>query len=239
MGGGDDEEVEMAALQVVEQADKKVKLQVVSRNLVTKMSGISFTLKFPQKSIKMLDSSGNAGSGRYSLSASMKYQIEGGVVPEKAVAIINVFADDASESDQSGKVRVALSNVDEWEASNGVLAEFEMKLEEGASVDDLELGLADVELTPRGYDNRILPDVILPLGDKPSVEGPEITKVSTVPLSFSFKTANGVKYDVEASGDLREWQKIRSVQGTGEDYRFTDNREALFEQQYYRVRMVE
>ena len=105
-------------------------------------------------------------------------------------------------------------------------------------MDDLELGLADVELTPRGYDNRILPDVILPLGDKPSGEGPEITKVSSEPLSFSFKTANGVKYDVEASGDLRKWKKIRSVQGTGADYKFTDKREALFNQQYYRVKGV-
>ncbi len=169
----------------------------------------------------------------------MKYQTAGGVVPEKAVAIINVFADEASERAQSGKVRVALSNVDEWETSNGVLAEFEMKLEEGASVDELELGLVDVELKPRGYDNRILPDVILPLGDKPSGDGPGIKKVSTEPLNFSFKTANGVKYDVEASEDLREWKKIRSVHGTGEDFGFTDNREALFEQQYFRVRMVE
>ena len=59
------------------------------------------------------------------------------------MAIINVFADEASERAQSGKVRVALSNVDEWETSNGVLAEFEMKLEEGASLDDLIQFLKD------------------------------------------------------------------------------------------------
>jgi len=105
-------------------------------------------------------------------------------------------------------------------------------------VDDLELGLVDVELTPRGYDNRILPDVILPLGDKPSNVEKEITNISIEPLSFSFKTANGVKYDVEASGDLREWKKIRSVQGTGEHYRFTDIRRALFERQFGRVKIL-
>ena len=78
----------------------------------------------------MPDSSGDTVSGRYTLSGSVKYQTAGGVVLEKAVAIINVFADEASERAQSGKVRAALSNVDEWETSNGVLAEFEMKLEE-------------------------------------------------------------------------------------------------------------
>tara|TARA_B100000945_G_scaffold188765_1_gene151512 strand:- start:132 stop:266 length:135 start_codon:yes stop_codon:yes gene_type:complete len=43
---------------------------------------------------------------------------------------------------------------------------------------------------------------------------------------------------VEASEDLREWKKIWSVQGTGADYKFTDKREALFNQQYYRVKAV-
>jgi len=185
----------------------------------------------------MPDSSGDTVSGRYTLSGSVKYQTAGGVVPEKAVAIIKLFADEASERAQSGKVRVALSNVDEWETSNGVLAEFEMKLEEGASVDDLELGLANVELTPRGYDNRILPDVILPLGDKPSVEGPEITKVSTDPLKFRFQSLKGLSYEIQASEDLVKWNMVQTIEGTGGEVEFTDLREALFNRQYYRVRV--
>ena len=37
----------------------------------------------------------------------------------------------------------------------------------------------------------------------------------------------------------KQWKKIGSVQGTGADYKFTDNREALFNQLYYRVRVTE
>ena len=79
----------------------------------------------------------------------------------------------------------------------------------------------DVELTPTGYDNRVLPDVMLPLGDKPSNFEQKITNISIEPLSFSFKTANGVEYEVEASEDLRQWKNIWGVQGTGADYKFT------------------
>ena len=109
----------------------------------------------------------------------------------------------------------------------------------GQFVHELELGLVDVELTPTGYDNRVLPDVMLPLGDKPSNFEQKITNISIEPLSFSFKTANGVEYEVEASEDLRQWKNIWSVQGTGADYKFTDKRETLFNQQNYRVRVVE
>jgi hypothetical protein len=57
------------------------------------------------------------------------------------------------------------------------------------------------------------------------------------PLSFSFKTDAGAKYQVEATDDLRKWNLVEKIQGTGAVVEFTDKREAVFEKQYYRVRV--
>ena len=59
------------------------------------------------------------------------------------------------------------------------------------------------------------------------------------PFSLSFESKSGATYIIEASHDLKKWGKIGEVQGTGSSVKFTDWREALFQKQYYRVKMVE
>ena len=101
----------------------------------------------------------------------------GEIVPDDAVKIWNVFPGQNDYVKQSGKVRLALSNVEQWELANGVLAEFELEVEGGADLVEAELSLSEVELTPTGYDNRMLPDVVLGLeeGTGPSDQAVTLT----------------------------------------------------------------
>ena len=63
------------------------------------------------------------------------------------------------------------------------------------------------------------------------------------PFNLSFvenrKSTSGTTYIIEASHDLKKWGEIGEVQGTGSSVKFTDWREAIFEKQYYRVKLVE
>ena len=62
---------------------------------------------------------------------------------------------------------------------------------------------------------------------------------SASPFSLTFETQSDSTYKIEASHDLKKWGKIGEVQGTGSSVELTDWREALFQKQYYRVKMVE
>ena len=60
-----------------------------------------------------------------------------------------------------------------------------------------------------------------------------------LPFTVSFTTAEGLRYVFQASGDLKNWSKVEEVKGTGGEVKFTDLREAIFQKQYYRVKLVE
>ena len=69
---------------------------------------------------------------------------------------------------------------------------------------------------------------------------------SAAPFSLNFESKSGSTYIIEAT-NLTElpvpwtwrWRKIGEVKGTGSSVKFTDWREAIFEKQYYRVKLVE
>jgi hypothetical protein len=46
-------------------------------------------------------------------------------------------------------------------------------------------------------------------------------------------------YKIEATHDLKKWGEVGEVQSTGSSVEFTDWREALFQKQYYRLKLVE
>ena len=58
-------------------------------------------------------------------------------------------------------------------------------------------------------------------------------------FGFSINTEEGESYTVEATGDLLQWNKIETINGTGSSVQFTDTRNEVFLYQYYRVRMAE
>ena len=74
-----------------------------------------------------------------------------------------------------------------------------------------------------------------------SVPIPEIETFSNINGSFSLTvlTETDTLYQIEASGDLKKWGTIGGFQGTGNPVTFTDLREAIFKQQFYRVRLAE
>ena len=53
------------------------------------------------------------------------------------------------------------------------------------------------------------------------------------------KSYRNLRASVEASHDLKKWGEIGEVQGTGSSIKFTDWREAIFQKQYYRLRLAE
>jgi hypothetical protein len=62
---------------------------------------------------------------------------------------------------------------------------------------------------------------------------------SASPFSLNFESKSGSTYIIEASHDLKKWGGVGVVQGAGSSVEFTDWREALFQKQYYRVKLVE
>ena len=62
---------------------------------------------------------------------------------------------------------------------------------------------------------------------------------SKSPFSFNFETVKGQKYEVQATDDLKKWGVVKSYNGTGTLIRFEDERDQVFPQIYYRVRVVE
>jgi len=59
-----------------------------------------------------------------------------------------------------------------------------------------------------------------------------------VPFSITFQTKSDSIYIIEVSHDLKKWGEIGEIQGTGSSVEFTDWRKALFQKQYYRVKLV-
>ncbi|MDE1045672.1 MAG: PQQ-binding-like beta-propeller repeat protein [Nitrospinaceae bacterium] len=75
-----------------------------------------------------------------------------------------------------------------------------------------------------------------PVADKIKINA--VSKTAS-PFTISFESKSGSTYLIEASHDLKKWGEIGEAQGTGSSVEFTDWREALFQKQYFRVKLVE
>jgi hypothetical protein len=75
----------------------------------------------------------------------------------------------------------------------------------------------------------------------PVVDKIQINAVSKTdsPFTISFGSKSGSTYTIEVSHNLKQWGEIGEVQGTGSSVEFTDWRKAIFQQQYYRLKLVE
>ena len=54
-----------------------------------------------------------------------------------------------------------------------------------------------------------------------------------------FETLPNFTYLIEASNDYMSWNELSEVQGNGNALDFIDTRKAVFNQQFYRVRLQE
>ena len=62
---------------------------------------------------------------------------------------------------------------------------------------------------------------------------------TSLPFTVSFSAKSGLSYEFQSSGDLKNWSKVEEINGTGGEVKVTDLREAIFQKQYYRVKLVE
>ena len=69
--------------------------------------------------------------------------------------------------------------------------------------------------------------------------GVTILSYTHSPFGFEFGSEAGKSYVVEATGDLREWGVVKTYNGTGTLIRFEDERDQVFPQIYYRVKVFE
>jgi hypothetical protein len=69
--------------------------------------------------------------------------------------------------------------------------------------------------------------------------GVRILSYTRSPFGFEFGSEAGKSYVVDASSDLREWGVVKNYKGTGTLIQFEDERDQVFPQIYYRVRVVE
>ena len=60
-------------------------------------------------------------------------------------------------------------------------------------------------------------------------------------MGFSFKTTKGFRYQIEVSSDLKNWNDILLISGTGDEFQFTDNRpsQEITINGFYRVKIVD
>jgi ankyrin repeat protein len=55
------------------------------------------------------------------------------------------------------------------------------------------------------------------------------------PFGFTFNTIEGKTYRVESASNLKKWNKLREIKGTGKEERFIDMRKIYFQEHFYRV----
>jgi hypothetical protein len=59
------------------------------------------------------------------------------------------------------------------------------------------------------------------------------------PFGFTFNTIEGKTYRIESGMDLKKWNNLKEVKGTGNEVKFIDVRRIYFPQHFYRVKVAE
>ena len=127
-----------------------------------------------------------------------------------------VAAKDSVDGDLTSKVKVT-GKVDVQK-----VGEYQLKY----NVADAS-GNKSVELT-----RRVIVETVI-------IETIRIEKYNSVPFWFKFKSKKEKSYAIESSTDLREWKQINVIKGTGAIVRFEDERDQVFLQIYFRVRIID
>ncbi len=227
--GGDDEAVETAMLLIKEKTASTVTVHVQLKDMASTIAGANFQLEYPAELLKLKDKSSHA---------------PGEIVAGNAAAIWNVSPGQTDYTKQDGTLAMAVSSPEPWTVKDGVLAEISFDVQDGADLNNAVLALSQVEVTPDGFDNRMLTGSSFNVGsgttDKPTEPSEvEILSITRAPFAFSFAAEEGRVYEVQSSQDLRSWGTLNSYNGNGELIRFEDFRDQVFPQIYYRIRVVE
>jgi hypothetical protein len=193
-----------------------VTVQVVLTNVQGQLAGATFTVTYPVEALALV-----AGGQRV-----------GVLVPPTGVAVL-------WNMNQAGKVSLALSGATAWPQANGVLAELAFAVLAGAAGQpQWPLLLTGVEVTPDGYDNRVLASVgaVLGAGEiaQPVID---LGKSGMTPRGFRVvcRGQAGVQYELQKSEDLQHWSKVSVLAGTGSELEFLDAGALSRSAGYYRI----
>ena len=224
--------------------------------LTTMEPGLGYWLKVTENGTWTVGDVSESGSGRDIAKASN----EGGPEWGPAVVYPNVSATVLAQVSVGGKSAAKGSVVGAF-VEEELRGQHEVVLANGRSYVTLNVNLAEAErVTYRIWDAgtskeyRVAKVLTMEKGETyGSAEG--LVKLDGVvsdsgitirivgyernPFGFGFESQVGRSYVVEATNDLREWRVFKSYNGTGTLIRFEDERDQVFPQIYYRVKVVE
>jgi hypothetical protein len=185
------------------QVGQTVTVQMVLTNVPGQLAGATFTVTYPVEALAL-----TAGGCRV-----------GALVPPTGVAVL-------WNTNQAGKVSLALSGATAWPQANGVLAELTFQVLAGAAAQaQWPVQLTGVEVTPDGYDNRVLAAVgaVLGAGEiAPPVIDLGKSGMTGQGFRVVFGSQAGVRYELQRSEDLAHWSKVNVLSGTGGELEFLD-----------------
>jgi hypothetical protein len=247
MGGGDDDSDEKVVLSIVKMNAGVVTVQVALDDMTTNVSGASFELQFSNEVLRLKKgSTSSAGGGEFSFTGAVTYNTTGGMVSKESQSIWNANQAGETPTKQIGTLAMAVTSPEPWKVKDGAVAEVTFEVQEGADINDAILSIKPVEVTPDGFDNRIISGLSLNLGTGKTTElvtgdpvGVQIVEIINVPFGFSFTSADGKSYVVEVTQDLKQWGELETHEGTGKPVKFTDPRLPIvpFKRNFYRVRV--
>ena len=225
--GGDDDQADTVLLFLKEQTADTAPVQVQLKDMQSTIAGANFQLEYPTELLRLKDKSSHA---------------PGEIVAGNAAAIWNVSPAQTDYASQDGTLAMAVSSPEPWTVKDGVLAELTFKVQDGANLNKAVLALSEVEVTPDGFDNRMLDGLDFNVGSGGDVKQPNapvLRDITTAPFCFRLETEPNRDYSIEGSSDLKAWGVVKTYNGTGTLIRFEDERDQLFPQIYYRVNVVE
>ena len=100
-------------------------------------------------------------------------------------------------------------------------------------------GSATITLTVSDGTASSTDTFVLTVGGVNDVPTIRIVGYEREPFVFEFQSQSARHYVVEATDDLKDWETLKSYNGTGTLIRFDDERGQVFPQIYYRVRVAE
>ena len=130
-------------LEVKSTSEASISLSAQIKGLATTISGAKFQLKYPSDVLQL--------KGEQS-------HVAGEIVPEKLKqsAYWNILAEGDSYEKQEGQLTFALSDAEPWAEVDGELAKFEFEVLDPTKLENAILRLTRAEISPSGYDNRLL-----------------------------------------------------------------------------------
>ena len=123
-------------------------------------------------------------------------------------------------------------------ATDGVDGDLSRSIVVQSHVDTARPGIYRVSYNVQDSAGNVAVEVVRVVEVKPRlVETLSLDVVQRQPFTFKFMAQIGRIYEVEVSGDLQKWIKVKEINGTDGTVKFADDRNINESVQFYRLRM--